>query len=93
MKMMALIQPLQSSQFILAGALRGAGDTKATAVITFITVLLVRPAVAIFAINALDWGLYGAWVAMIADQLLRTAFVFGRFNSGKWKVSGMKIKQ
>ena len=93
MKMMALIQPLQSSQFILAGALRGAGDTKATAMIIFVTVLLVRPAVAIFAINALDWGLYGAWVAMIADQLLRTAFVFARFNSGKWKVSGMKIKQ
>ncbi len=90
LKMVALIQPLQSSQFILAGALRGAGDTKATAVITFITVLLVRPATAIFTINVLEWGLYGAWVAMIADQLLRTGFVFGRFNSGKWKISGMR---
>ena len=38
----ALVQPLQSSQFILAGALRGAGDTRATAIIIFITVLLVR---------------------------------------------------
>lgn len=93
MKMVALIQPLQSSQFILAGALRGAGDTKATAMIIFITVLLVRPSIAILSINVLDWGLYGAWVAMIADQLLRTAFVFGRFNSGKWKINGMKIKQ
>lgn len=93
MKMMAIIQPLQSSQFILAGALRGAGDTKATAMIIFVTVLLVRPAIAIFSINVLDWGLYGAWIAMIADQLLRTAFVFGRFNSGKWKINGMKIKQ
>lgn len=93
MKMMALIQPFQSSQFIIAGALRGAGDTKATAVITFLTVLLVRPAFAIFSIHVLNWGLYGAWVAMVLDQLLRTTFVFGRFNSGKWKVNGMKIKQ
>ncbi len=93
LKMVALIQPLQSSQFILAGALRGAGDTKATAFIIFITVLLVRPAVAIFSINVLEWGLYGAWVAMVADQLLRTGFVFGRFNGGKWKITGMKIKQ
>lgn len=93
MKMMALIQPFQSSQFILAGALRGAGDTKATAMIIFVTVLLVRPALAIFSINVLNWGLYGAWIAMIADQLLRTTFVFGRFNSGKWKINGMKIKQ
>lgn len=92
MKMMALIQPFQSSQFILAGALRGAGDTKATAVITFITVLLVRPLFAIYSINVLNWGLYGAWVAMILDQLIRTALVFGRFNSGKWKINGMKIK-
>ena len=37
----ALVQPFQSSQLILAGALRGAGDTKVTAVITFLTVLLV----------------------------------------------------
>ena len=93
LKMVALIQPLQSSQFILAGALRGAGDTKATAFIIFITVLLVRPAVAIFSINVLEWGLYGAWIAMVADQLLRTGFVFKRFNGGKWKITGMKIKQ
>lgn len=43
LKLVALIQPFQSSQFILAGALRGAGDTRATAIISFITVLLVRP--------------------------------------------------
>ena len=34
----AVLQPLQTSQFIIAGGLRGAGDTRATAVITFITV-------------------------------------------------------
>jgi putative MATE family efflux protein len=81
----ALIQPLQSSQLILAGALRGAGDTRATAIITFITVLLIRPGIAVLSINVLGWGLYGAWIALIADQLLRSVLVLFRFNSGKWK--------
>ena len=56
----AFLQPFQSSQFILSGALRGAGDTRATAVITFITVLLVRPGLALLTIHVFHWGLYGA---------------------------------
>lgn len=78
-------QPLQSSQFILTGALRGAGDTKATAIITFITVLLVRPILAIYFINYLHWGLEGAWLAFIVDQTLRSVLVLFRYNSGKWR--------
>jgi len=81
----ALIQPLQSSQFILAGALRGAGDTRATAVISFITVLLVRPGVAMLCIHVFNWGIYGAWVALVMDQLLRSVLVLARYYSGKWK--------
>ena len=81
----ALIQPFQSSQFILAGALRGAGDTRATAVIIAVTTLLVRPGLAILLINQFDLGLYGAWIALAADQLLRSLLVWIRFVSGKWK--------
>jgi len=83
--LVAFIQPFQSSQFILAGVLRGAGDTRSVAIITFITVLLVRPGLAILGIHALNWGLIGAWIAVIADQLLRSLLVLLRFNSGKWK--------
>lgn len=88
--MIAVMQPLQSSQFIIAGGLRGAGDTKATAVITFITVLLIRPGVAILLINGLHWGLEGAWVAMVLDQLVRSTLVLGRYHSGKWKTIKLK---
>ena len=35
LKIMAVVQPFQSSQFILAGALRGAGDTFWPLVATF----------------------------------------------------------
>jgi putative MATE family efflux protein len=84
-RFVAFIQPFQSSQFILAGALRGAGDTKATAVITFITVLLVRPGLALLSIKVLGFGIEGAWLAFVIDQLIRSFLVLMRYNSGKWK--------
>lgn len=90
LKMVALIQPAQSSQFILAGALRGAGDTRATAIITFLTVLIVRPSLAILAINGFNMGLDGAWIALVADQLLRSSLVLLRYRSGRWKKSRVK---
>ena len=89
MLFVAFLQPFQSSQFIIAGGLRGAGDTKATAIFTFITVLLVRPIVAI-ALVSMGFGLYGAWAAMAADQVIRSGLVLGRYNSGKWKLIQLK---
>lgn len=88
--MIAVMQPLQSSQFIIAGGLRGAGDTKATAFITFITVLLIRPGAAILMINVFHWGLEGAWIAMVLDQLVRSSLVLLRYHSGKWKTIKLK---
>ena len=88
----AFLQPFQSSQFIIAGGLRGAGDTKVTATITFITVLLVRPGVAILLVK-LGFGLYGAWLALACDQLLRTLLIMTRYNSGKWKLIKLKHQQ
>lgn len=89
LKLVALIQPFQSTQFILAGALRGAGDTRTTAIITFITILILRPGLAIIAINFLDLGLIGAWLALGIDQLIRSVLIVMRYQSGKWK--GIKI--
>lgn len=85
MVLIAIIQPFQSSQFILAGALRGAGDTRATAIISFITVLLVRPGLAMLGVYVLNLGLMGAWYAFLTDQVIRSFLVLLRFNSGKWK--------
>ncbi len=87
LSMIALIQPFQASQFIFAGALRGAGDTKFTAMVTMLTVMLLRPGLAIFLINQFDLGLNGAWYALVADQLVRTSLVFYRYHSGKWVTS------
>ena len=88
----AFLQPFQSAQFIIAGALRGAGDTKATAIFTFITVLLIRPTVAIILVQ-LGLGLYGAWAGLAVDQIVRSALVLNRYNSGKWKLIKLKSER
>ncbi len=89
MLFVAFLQPFQSSQFIIAGGLRGAGDTRTTAIITFITVLIIRPVVAIIMVK-LGYGLYGAWFALAIDQLVRSTMVVARYRSGKWKL--LKVK-
>lgn len=90
--LLALYQPFQSSQFILGGVLRGAGDTKATALIYFITVMIVRPASAAIFIFVFKWGLLGGWLSMGVDQLLRYSLILFRFNSGKW-IYAVKMKE
>lgn len=89
MLFVAFLQPFQSAQFILAGSLRGAGDTKMTAIITFITVLLIRPILAIILVSN-GLGLYGAWLALACDQIIRSALMLMRYRSGKWKLFKLK---
>ena len=83
--MVAIIQPLQALQFISAGVLRGAGDTKYTAYVSSATVMILRPALAIILISFFGMGLEGAWYALVADQLLRTLLIVARYNGGKWR--------
>lgn len=85
----AFIQPFQASQFVLAGGLRGAGDTKATAMVIAITTMVMRPIIAIVLVKA-GLGIYGAWIALAADQLLRSLLIYLRYRSGKWKLIKLK---
>lgn len=87
LKIYALIQPAQSTAFILAGALRGAGDTKWPLYATAGGVWLARVALAALFINVFHWGLVGAWLGMAGDQLGRTAVISSRFKSGRWKLA------
>ncbi len=85
----AFVQPFQASQFILAGGLRGAGDTKATAIIITITTMILRPSLALILVHT-GFGIFGAWIALAADQLLRSLLIYIRYRSGKWKTIKLK---
>ncbi len=82
--LLAFMLPVQSEQFIISGGLRGAGDTRFSAWVTAVTALLIRSSVALIAVRALHWGLWGAWIAMVLDQLIRTGLMLYRYGTGKW---------
>ena len=81
----AATQPFLSSQQVLAGALRGAGDTKAVALSMFIGIVIVRPVMAFLTVTFTDLGLMGIWIATLLDQVARSAYVMWRFISEKWR--------
>lgn len=85
LKIIALVQPSQSTQFVLAGALRGAGDTKWPLYSTIIGVWGFRVLLSYLFVQVLGYRLVGAWVAMAVDQFARSSIILYRFRSNKWK--------
>lgn len=85
MPIIAIIQPIQNAQFIVAGGLRGAGDTVWTLISTFVSVFVIRIVMAKFFILQLNLGLVGAWYAMLVDQGARLILTNVRYYSNRWK--------
>jgi putative MATE family efflux protein len=90
LKIIAVVQPFQSSQLILAGALRGAGDTVWPLVSAFIGVIGVRLILAYILVTTLGFGLSGAWIAVFVDQFIRWILIYLRYGTGKWKYIKLK---
>src|SRR5207249_786120 len=95
LRLEAFAEPALASVIIFLNALRGAGDTRVPLLFNCIGVLGVRvPLAYVLALDHFDlgyWGswsgynlgLYGAWLAMVADLVVRGGFFFFRFASGR----------
>jgi putative MATE family efflux protein len=81
---MTIIQPLQTSHVVMAGSLRGAGDTRYVAMTMLMAVSVCRPLFSFVMVYVFHFGIEGAWVALIFDQGLRLLLLYRRFNSGRW---------
>lgn len=81
----ALAQPLQAISIILGQSLRGAGDTRATLVFTFIGIWIVRVGLGYVIGIMLGLGLFGMWLGWMGDFIARAVLVFLRFRTGRWK--------
>ncbi len=80
----ALTSPIQTSQVVITGCLRGAGDTKFVATTSFLSIGLVRPGATWLFCYPLGLGVLGAWFAFGTDQTLRLIINFTRFLKGEW---------
>lgn len=85
MLVLAAIQPFQTSSVVLSGSLRGAGDNLYVALVATLCVSVVRPIMAVIAVNVLHLELVGTWIFGLSEIVLRFAFFYPRFASGKWK--------
>lgn len=81
----AIGQPLLGISFVLAGALRGAGDTRPVLYITTIALWLVRLPLAYLLTTTADLGLAGVWTAANLDWLVRSGLLWWWFRRGRWK--------
>ena len=82
--LMGALAIIHASQLIFMGSLRGAGDTRYVAVISFISIVFVRQILAYVLVYPVGLGLMGAWLAFYGDQLVRLTLTYLRFRSGKW---------
>jgi len=81
---LAALTPGQVSQVLYSGCIRGAGDTKYSAMVSLVCIAIERPLLTYIFCYLTPLGPIGAWAAMFVDQYLRLALMALRFSSGKW---------
>jgi Na+-driven multidrug efflux pump len=93
LRLVAFAMPPLASTIVFTCALRGAGDTRVPVLFTWVGFFAVRIPLAYLLTSphvSLDWlgmpsRLFGAWLAMFADLLVRGVFFFHRFARGPWQ--------
>ncbi|MDE7219127.1 MAG: MATE family efflux transporter [Oscillospiraceae bacterium] len=78
----AFAEPLFAASIVVAGALRGAGDTLAPSVLNLVSMWGVRITAAM--VLAPRFGLPGVWAAMCGELCIRGILFLIRLVRGKW---------
>lgn len=84
LRIVAFMQPFAAFQYVFAGTMRGAGDTKSVAICYTFVQLFCRPFFAYIAIRFLGFGLNGAWWALASGETICSILLCLRYASGKW---------
>ncbi len=80
----AIAEPFLAVGMVLAGALQGAGDTRAPMWISVFSNWIVRLPLAWLLALCLGWGPDGAWASMTVSVILMGLLTAWRFQSGAW---------
>ncbi|MCS7221062.1 MAG: MATE family efflux transporter [Anaerolineae bacterium] len=86
---LALTQPFQAFAQVLAGALRGAGDTRYPMWVTTAGIWLVRLPLAYLFGPVMGMSLAVIYVSNVLDSILRAALNAMRFQRGRWQEIGV----
>ena len=80
----AFAEPFFAIATVVAGVLRGAGDTRWPFYISLAGMWLMRVPIAFLLINLYGWGLEAIWVGMAADLIVRGLLCLWRFYKRTW---------
>ena len=83
LRLVGIIQPLLAANFVYAGALRGAGDTRWPLLIKLVSPWFIRLPLAFMLIPS--FGLTGAWIAMSIDLAVQGVLAWWRFRGNRWE--------
>ena len=81
---------LWPASFTLPQALRAAGDTRFTLVVSTVSMWTMRVALGVLLGRFWGFGVVGIWMAMFADWVLRVSFFIPRFQGHKWETMGIR---
>ncbi len=85
LRIVAVLQIPLALTMVLAGSLRGAGDTRFIMWTTTAGMWGVRVPLAFFLGVWLELGVYYVWTAMIADWTVRMGLLLWRYQSERWR--------
>ena len=85
LRIVAVLQIPLALTMVLAGSLRGAGDTRFIMWATTIGMWGVRVPIALVTGYLMHLGVLFVWSAMIADWTVRMALLVWRYQSERWK--------
>jgi putative MATE family efflux protein len=85
LKIVAVLQIPLALTMVLAGSLRGAGDTRFIMGATTVGMWGVRVPMALIVTLWLHLPVYYVWMAMIADWTVRMALLLWRYQSERWR--------
>ncbi|WP_145447002.1 MATE family efflux transporter [Mucisphaera calidilacus] len=79
------VQPFFAISIVMSSALRGAGDTKVTMWLSFVSLFAIRLPLVVFFGWYMEWGLVGVWYGLTGEWLIRASLFMGRFLQGGWQ--------
>lgn len=79
-----LLQPAKMLNMAIGSALIAVGDTRYIMTTGLVSMWLVAAGMSYFLGVSLEWGLYGTYAAMIADEAIRGTLVFFRWKSKRF---------
>ncbi len=85
LKIVAVLQIPLAISMVLAGTLRGGGDSRYSMFTTIAGMWLFRIPAALILIKFFHVGLYTVWSLMILDWLIRVTLLVNRYRSGEWQ--------